>query len=194
MIDDPHSKARGVLFDNSRASLDADSGLALRATPRLRHSAKISSVVCPATIDGAESPTISARPRGQAKGRAFPVETHYVGRDELRRLSADRRSELTRARAAERADPGVPAGTAKSPHREGSRRLDDDRDRTSSPLYGALDAETEDRDHLRPAPGGAGRCWRPRSPRPSSRSTACASLSIFSQGSRRAALRAGCRP
>src|SRR5262249_40839154 len=84
IIDDPMLAGIGaVLFDEfHERSLDADLGLALArdAQQGLREDLKI--LVMSATIDGARiAALLGGAPVIESKGRSFPVETHYVGRD-----------------------------------------------------------------------------------------------------------------
>ncbi|MGZ3403562.1 MAG: DEAD/DEAH box helicase, partial [Phenylobacterium sp.] len=88
-----------VIFDEfHERSLDADLGLALArdAQGLLREDLRI--LVMSATLDGAAvARLLGEAPVIESHGRAWPVETHYLGRDERRRL------EDRAARAVERA-------------------------------------------------------------------------------------------
>lgn len=145
-----------VIFDEfHERSLDADLGLALArdAQTLLREDLRI--LVMSATLDGAAvARLLGEAPVIESLGRAFPVETHYLGRDERLRLEdrAVRAVERTLAqeagsllvflpgqgeilrtaeRLAERPRPGVEI----------------------APLYGALDPRDQDR-AIAPAPAG----------------------------------------
>src|SRR6201984_400580 len=84
IIDDPVlAGVAAVLFDEfHERSLDADLGLALArdAQQGLREDLKL--LVMSATIDGARVPELLGdAPAIASEGRAFPVETRYLGRD-----------------------------------------------------------------------------------------------------------------
>ena len=72
-----------MLFDEfHERSLDADLGLALArdAQAALREDLKI--LVMSATLDGARvAALLGGSPLVESEGRAFPVETRYLGRD-----------------------------------------------------------------------------------------------------------------
>src|ERR1043165_3323181 len=89
ILDDPELKGiAAVLFDEfHERSLDADLGLALArdAQTGLREELKI--LVMSATIDGARVAALLGRaPVVESQGRAFPVETRYLGRDARARI------------------------------------------------------------------------------------------------------------
>src|SRR5499433_89957 len=150
ILDDPELKGvAAVLFDEfHERSLDADLGLALArdAQTGLREDLRI--LVMSATLDGARV----ARLLGDAtvvksEGRAFPVETRYLGRKPdvpLERQMADAIA------AALRGDPG--SVLAFLPGAAEIRRTENflrERVRDASieivPLFGALDASVQDR-------------------------------------------------
>jgi len=84
VLDDPSLEGvAAVLFDEfHERSLDADLGLALarEAQQGLRQDLKL--LVMSATLDGARvAALLGNAPVVESKGRAFPVETHYLGRD-----------------------------------------------------------------------------------------------------------------
>jgi ATP-dependent helicase HrpB len=84
ILDDPELSAAGaVLFDEfHERSLDADLGLAfaLDCQRSLRHDLRI--LPMSATLDGARvAQLLGHAPVIESRGRAFPVETHYLGRD-----------------------------------------------------------------------------------------------------------------
>src|SRR5579859_4290110 len=104
IVDDPMlDGVAAVLFDEfHERSLDADLGLALArdAQKGLREDLKI--LVMSATIDGARvAALLGAAPVIESKGRSFPVETHYVGRD-ARPIEPQVADTITRAMRAER--------------------------------------------------------------------------------------------
>ena len=128
-------------------------------------------LVMSATIDGARvAALLGDAPVIESEGRAFPVETRYLGRDPRRRRSSAQVADAV-ARAL-RAEPGsvlvfLPgAGEIRRTEtllreRVGDPAVD------IVPLYGALDADDAGPRHRAGAgPAGARSCWRPRSPRP----------------------------
>jgi ATP-dependent helicase HrpB len=159
-----------VLFDEfHERSLDADLGLALARdaqTGLARGSAHPGDV---GDADGARvGKLLGDAPVVASEGRAFPVETRYLGR------KADAPIERQMADAiatALRADPG--SVLAFLPGAAEIRRTQNflanavhDASVEIVPLFGALDAAVQDR-AIAPAPKGTARwCWQPRSPRP----------------------------
>jgi ATP-dependent helicase HrpB len=158
ILDDPELTGIGaVLFDEfHERSLDADLGLALArdAQTGLREDLRI--LVMSATLDGARV----AKLLGDAKvvaseGRAYPVETRYIGRKPdapLERQMADAIA------MAVRADPGsvlafLP-GAAEIRRTQNflSERIQD-AGIEIVPLFGALDSAVQDR-AIQPAPKG----------------------------------------
>ncbi len=84
VLDDPSLEGiAAVLFDEfHERSLDADLGLALAYDVQqgLRHDLKL--VVMSATLDGARVATLLGNaPVVESEGRAYPVDTRYLGRD-----------------------------------------------------------------------------------------------------------------
>jgi len=158
VLDDPILEGiAAVLFDEfHERSLDADLGLALARDVQqgLREDLKL--LVMSATIDGAR---IAARlgdaPVIASEGRAFPVETRHLGREPGRPVEPQVADAVLRALGAE---PGsllvfLP-GAAEI--RRVERLLGDSlRDPATDvvALYGALDAEQQDR-AIAPAPVG----------------------------------------
>jgi ATP-dependent helicase HrpB len=158
ILDDPELKNIGaVLFDEfHERSLDADMGLALArdAQTGLREDLRI--LVMSATIDGARiAKLLGDAPVIASEGRAFPVETRYLGRKpdiQLERQMADAIA------TALRADPG--SVLAFLPGAAEIRRTQNflaERVQDASieivPLFGALDAGVQDR-AIQPAPKG----------------------------------------
>jgi ATP-dependent helicase HrpB len=159
ILDDPElSGVAAVLFDEfHERSLDADLGLALArdAQTGLREDLRI--LVMSATLDGARvAKLLDDAPVVASEGRAFPVETRYLGR----KVDAPLERQMADAIAtALRADPGsvlafLP-GAAEIRRTEGllKERVQD----TSIeivPLFGALDASAQDR-AIAPAPKGS---------------------------------------
>ncbi|HVG50065.1 MAG TPA: ATP-dependent helicase HrpB [Xanthobacteraceae bacterium] len=158
ILDDPAlENVAAVLFDEfHERSLDADLGLALArdAQQGLREDLKI--LVMSATIDGARiAKNLGGAPVIESEGRAFPIETRYIGRDQ--RAPIDQQVTDAVARAL-RADEG--SVLVFLPGAAEIRRCEMQlRDRVSDPavdivpLYGALDAQTQDR-AIAPSPAG----------------------------------------
>ena len=157
ILDDPALEGiAAVLFDEfHERSLDGDLGLALARDVQqaLREDLKL--LVMSATLDGARV----ARLLGDAsvvesEGRAFPVETRYLGRDPRARVEQQVADAVARAL---RADPGSALvflpGAAEIRRTESllQERVEPGVDVV--PLYGALDAQTQDR-AIAPAPKG----------------------------------------
>jgi ATP-dependent helicase HrpB len=158
ILDDPElSDVAAVLFDEfHERSLDADLGLALArdAQTGLREDLRI--LVMSATLDGARvARLLGDAPVVASEGRAFPVETRYLGRKPdvpLERQMADAIA------AALRADPG--SVLAFFPGAAEIRRTEtflkeriQDAAIEIVPLFGALDAAVQDR-AIAPAPKG----------------------------------------
>lgn len=158
ILDDPElSGVAAILFDEfHERSLDADLGLALArdAQTGLREDLRI--LVMSATLDGARvAKLLGEAPVVESEGRAFPVETRYLGR------KADAPIERQMADAiasALRADSG--SVLAFLPGAAEIRRTQNflgERVQDASieivPLFGALDAAVQDR-AIAPAPKG----------------------------------------
>jgi ATP-dependent helicase HrpB len=158
ILDDPElSGVAAVLFDEfHERSLDADLGLALArdAQTGLREDLRI--LVMSATLDGARvAKLLGDAPVISSEGRAFPVETRYLGR----KADAPLERQMADAIAmALRADPG--SVLAFLPGAAEIRRTQNflgERIHDASieivPLFGALDAAVQDR-AIAPAPKG----------------------------------------
>jgi ATP-dependent RNA helicase HrpB len=158
ILDDPElNGVAAVLFDEfHERSLDADLGLALArdAQTGLREDLRI--LVMSATLDGARiGKLLGDAPVVASEGRAFPVETRYLGRKPdvpLERQMADAIA------TALRADPG--SVLAFLPGAAEIRRTETflkervhDASTEIVPLFGALDAAVQDR-AIAPAPKG----------------------------------------
>jgi len=158
ILDDPElSGVAAVLFDEfHERSLDADMGLALARDAQVGLREDLRILVMSATLDGARV----AKLLGDAKvisseGRAFPVETRYLGR----KADAPLERQMADAIAmALRADPG--SVLAFLPGAAEIRRTQNflgERIHDASieivPLFGALDAAVQDR-AIAPAPKG----------------------------------------
>ena len=146
-----------VLFDEfHERSLDADMGLALArdAQTGLRENLRL--LVMSATLDGARvARLLGDAPVVESEGRAFPVETRYLGRKPdvpLERQMADAIA------AALRGDPGsVLAFLPGAAEIRRTQNFLEERVKDASteivPLFGALDAAVQDR-AIAPAPKG----------------------------------------
>ena len=158
ILDDPElAGIAAVLFDEfHERSLDADLGLALArdAQTGLREDLRI--LVMSATLDGARVAKLLGEASViESEGRAFPVETRYVGRKADAPI--DRQMADTIATAL-RAEPG--SVLAFLPGAGEIRRTETMlRERVADPaveivaLFGALDATVQDR-AIAPAPAG----------------------------------------
>ena len=158
VLDDPAlDGVAALLFDEfHERSLDADLGLALaRDVQRgLRDDLKI--LVMSATIDGARvAKLLGDAPVVESEGRAFPVETRYLGRDAAAPIE---RQVADAAARAVRAEPGsvlafLP-GAAEIRRAETfvKERIDDPSIDVVA-LFGALEADVQDR-AIAPSPKG----------------------------------------
>lgn len=104
ILDDPSLEGvAAVLFDEfHERSLDADLGLALAldAQGGLRENLRL--LVMSATLDGARvAKLLGDAPVIESEGRAYPVETRYLGRDSNRRIEEQVTDAVTRALRAE---------------------------------------------------------------------------------------------
>src|SRR5262245_809208 len=158
ILDDPALYGiAAVLFDEfHERSLDADLGLALArdAQQGLREDLRL--LVMSATLDGARvAKLIGDAPVIASEGRAYPVDTRYLGRDPRAPLERQMSDAVARAL---RADAGsllvfLP-GTAEIRRTETLLK-----DAIKDPavdvvaLYGALDAQAQDR-AIAPSPAG----------------------------------------
>ena len=149
VVDDPELKGvAAVLFDEfHERSLDADLGLALAldAQSALRDDLRV--LVMSATLDGARvASLLQDAPVIASEGRAFSVETRYVGRDTTRRIEDEVVDTILKAL---RADSGsilvfLPGqGEIRRVDRQLTERI---KDATVdiAPLYGAMDQRAQD--------------------------------------------------
>ncbi len=158
ILDDPGlDGVAAVLFDEfHERSLDADLGLALTrdAQEGLREDLRI--LVMSATIDGARiAKALGDAPVIASEGRAFPVETRYVGRDPAKPIEAQVADAILRAL---RADAGsilafLPGAAEIRRTETRLREAVNDPAVGIYPLFGALDAAVQD-DAISPAPAG----------------------------------------
>jgi len=159
VLDDPGLDGVAcVIFDEfHERSLDADLGLAFArdAQGLLREDLRL--LVMSATLDGAAVATLLGdAPVVQSLGRAFPVETRYLGRNPVARLE----DEVVRAVRLALVEEGgsllvfLPgAGEIARVQSALNERLGARPDISVTPLYGALDPAEQDR-AIRPAPAG----------------------------------------
>ena len=158
ILDDPElSGVAAILFDEfHERSLDADMGLALARDAQLGLREDLRILVMSATLDGARvAKLLGDAPVVESEGRAFPVETRYLGR------KADAPIERQMADAiasALRADGGsVLAFLPGAAEIRRTQNFLSERVQDASieivPLFGALDAAVQDR-AIAPAPKG----------------------------------------
>ena len=159
ILDDPALEGvAAVLFDEfHERSLDTDLGLALAldAQGGLREDLRL--LVMSATLDGARvAKLLGNAPVIASEGRAYPVETRYLGRDPKRRIDDEVADATLRAL---RAEPGsilvfLPGqGEIRRVERSLRERIADPAV-DIAPLYGALDRAEQD---LAVAPARPGR-------------------------------------
>jgi ATP-dependent RNA helicase HrpB len=158
VLDDPSlAGVAAVLFDEfHERSLDGDLGLALARDVQQGLRAELKLLVMSATLDGARvGKLLGNAPVIESAGRAFPVETRYLGREARIPIEPQVADAVARAL---RADAGsllvfLP-GAAEIRRTEALLR-----ERVADPaidivpLYGALDADVQDR-AIAPAPPG----------------------------------------
>jgi ATP-dependent helicase HrpB len=157
ILDDPGLEGvAAVLFDEfHERSLDADLGLALARDAQgvLREDLRL--LVMSATLDGARvAALLGDAPVVESRGRAFPVETHYLGRDPAERLEAQAARAVRKALAEDSGGvlvflPGQ--GEIRRTESLLADRLPANVD--LAPLYGALTPAEQDR-AIAPAPPG----------------------------------------
>lgn len=158
ILDDPALSGIGlVLFDEfHERSLDADLGLALALDCQgaLRDDLRI--LPMSATLDGARvAQLLGGAPVIASEGRAFPVETRYLGRDANARIEDQMADAVMRALRAE-----TGSILAFLPGQAEIRRVEErlkervkDPAIALAPLYGAMDTKAQDL-ALQPAPPG----------------------------------------
>jgi len=158
VLDDPSlAGVAAVLFDEfHERSLDGDLGLALGRDVQQGLRADLKLLVMSATLDGARvGKLLGDAPVIESAGRAFPVETRYLGRDARAPIERQVVDAVARAVRAEAGSllvflPGaaeIRRTEALLRERIGDPSID------VVPLYGALDADVQDR-AIAPAPPG----------------------------------------
>ncbi len=151
ILDDPGLDGiAAVLFDEfHERSLDADLGLAfaLDCQNGLRPDLRI--LVMSATLDGARvAALLGDAPVIESEGRAFPVDTRYVGRDASGRIDDQMTDAIVRA---VRAEPGsvlafLPGqGEIKRVEERLRERIGGEPGVIIAPLFGAMDMAAQDR-------------------------------------------------
>jgi ATP-dependent helicase HrpB len=158
VIDDPSLEGvAAVLFDEfHERSLDADLGLALARDAQLALRPDLKLLVMSATLDGARvAALLGDAPAIESEGRAFPVETRYLGRDPRAPIERQVMEAIERALRAETGSllvflPG--AGEIRRTESLLKERITDVSIDIVA-LYGALDAREQDR-AISPAPPG----------------------------------------
>lgn len=158
ILDDPAlDGVAAVIFDEfHERSLDADLGLAFARDAQgvLREDLRL--LVMSATLDGAAvSRLLAEAPVVESLGRAYPVETHYLGRDPAERLEDAVVKATLKALAEARGGllvflPGQ--GEIRRVEERLNERLRDP-SVIVAPLYGALDTAEQDQ-AIEPAPAG----------------------------------------
>ena len=158
VLDDPSlAGVAAVLFDEfHERSLDADLGLALARDVQLGLREELKILVMSATLDGARvAALLGNAPVVESKGRAFAVETRYLGRDPRARIESQVADAAARGLRAEQGSllvflPG--AAEIRRTETMLKERVDDPSVEIVA-LYGALDAREQDR-AISPAPAG----------------------------------------
>ena len=179
ILDDPALEGvAGVLFDEfHERSLDADLGLALALDAQGALSENLRILVMSATLDGARVRALLAdAPLIESEGRAYPVQTRYLGRNPGARIEDEVARATLEAFGRESGSilvflPGM--GEIRRVAETGSGGETS----TSRRYTGRWTATGRTSPSRRRSRGGARSCSRPRSPRRRSRCKACASSS-----------------
>ena len=158
VLDDPSLDGiAAVLFDEfHERSLDADLGLALACDVQQGLRPDLKLLVMSATLDGARvAALLGDAPVVESEGRAFPVETRYLGRDPRSPIERQVADAVERAMRAGQGSllvflPG--AGEIRRTEALLTERVTDDNVDIVA-LYGALDAREQDR-AISPSPPG----------------------------------------
>jgi ATP-dependent helicase HrpB len=158
VLDDPSlAGVAAVLFDEfHERSLDADLGLALARDVQLALREDLKLLVMSATLDGARvAALLGNAPVVASEGRAFEVETRYLGRDQRAPIERQVADAVQRALRAEQGSllvflPG--AAEIRRAETQLKERVADKNVEIVA-LFGALDAREQDR-AISPAPAG----------------------------------------
>jgi ATP-dependent RNA helicase HrpB len=158
ILDDPSlAGIAAVIFDEfHERSLDADFGLALARDVQQGLRAELKLLVMSATLDGARiGKLLDDAPVIESAGRAFAVETRYLGRDPRTPIERQVADAAMRALRAEAGSLLVFLPGAAEIRRVETQLREHVRDQAVDivPLYGALDAEVQDRAIAPPPPG-----------------------------------------
>jgi ATP-dependent helicase HrpB len=150
VLDDPSLEGiAAVLFDEfHERSLDADLGLALARDAQLGLRPDLKLLVMSATLDGARvAALLGNAPVVESEGRAFPVETRYLGRDQRAPIERQVADAVERALRAESGSALVFLPGAGEIRRTEELLKERVRDTTIDivGLFGALDAREQDR-------------------------------------------------
>ena len=149
IVDDPELKGiAAVLFDEfHERSLDADLGLALALDAQAGFREDLRILVMSATLDGARvAEMLGEAEIIESEGRAFPVETRYVGRDPNRRIEDEMVDAILRATRAEAGSILVFLPGQGEIKRVETRLREQIRDPfiDIAPLFGAMDQQAQD--------------------------------------------------
>ncbi len=152
---DPALDGVGLLiFDEfHERSLNADLGLALALETQSALNENLKILVMSATLDGARvAKLLGEAPIARSEGRLFPIETHYVTPPPAARLEQSVASAVRRALT--ETEGGILVFLPGEAEIRNVERLlaDDHAGAIILPLYGALDAEAQDR-AIRPLSG-----------------------------------------
>jgi len=158
VLDDPSLDGiAAVLFDEfHERSLDADLGLALARDAQLGLRPDLKLLVMSATLDGARvAALLGNAPVVESEGRAFPVETRYLGRDQRAPIERQVADAVERALRAESGSALVFLPGAGEIRRTEELLKERVRDAAIDivGLFGALDAREQDR-AISPSPAG----------------------------------------
>ena len=158
VLDDPSLEGiAAVLFDEfHERSLDADLGLALARDAQLGLRPDLKLLVISATLDGSRvAALLGNAPVVESEGRAFPVETRYLGRDQRAPIERQVADAVERALRAESGSALVFLPGAGEIRRTEELLKERVRDTTIDivGLFGALDAREQDR-AISPSPPG----------------------------------------
>ena len=158
ILDDPElSGIAAVLFDEfHERSLDADFGLALALDTQEALRPDLRILVMSATLDGARvAQLLNDAPVIASEGRAFPVETRYLGRDPQRRIDDQVTDAVMRALRADTGSLLVFLPGQGEINRVADQLRERIRDETVviAPLFGAMDQRAQD-EAITPAPQG----------------------------------------
>src|SRR5215470_2074109 len=150
VLDDPSLDGiAAVLFDEfHERSLDADLGLALARDAQLGLRPDLKLLVMSATLDGARvAALLGNAPVVASEGRAFPVETRYLGRDPRAPIERQVADAIGRALGAETGSLLVFLPGAAEIRRTENFLKERVQDASTEivPLFGALDAAVQDR-------------------------------------------------